>query len=415
MNKSEARIQFLEKELANTKKELNELKSALKLIQESNNREQIDSIFAKLIESSPTFTLEKSFEQSINFSISFPFDLEFRIFEFLTEADVCKISQVCKRFSALAKDQKLWKTLYFKQWPLSEIIEPEPMNIWKQKFQSRFVINRNWKEGRANVMTLGGHNGTVTCLRFNEQKLISGSDDGSLILWKLVSDSNNETRIIQQHHRQIKKLERLNAFQGHGGPVWCVDFQENTVVSGSYDKTIKVWNLRSGSCSSTLRGHDDWVSTVQIKGNMVVSGSWDNSIKIWDIEANHGRGRCLNTLVGAHGNAVYAVSWDQHRIASANRNSIAQSKTFSFLEKNFILTLAVVWDIPSSIMELSLVGHEKEVYCIQMKEQIILTGSADKKIKLWDRRTGECMRQYIGHANSVMGLQFDDEKVSKVF
>ena len=59
---------------------------------------------------------------------------------------------------------------------------------------------------------------------------------------------------------------------GHGGPVWCVDFYKDLLVSGSYDKTIKVWNMRSGQNLCTLRGHTSWVSCVKVRNPLAYCG-----------------------------------------------------------------------------------------------------------------------------------------------
>jgi len=306
-----------------------------------------------------------------------------------------RLACVCKEWSKLTLAPKLWRTLYFATFRPRIIMDDEKVS-WKEEFQTRFLTDRNWNHGRSNVMTLSGHNGSVTCLQYDDQKLISGSDDGSLFLWKLGGESKKDEdpyRLVQQHHRQVRKIQRLNAFQGHGGPVWCLAFQDNTLVSGSYDKTVKVWSIRTGACRSTLRGHDDWVSGIQISGNRVVSGSWDASMKVWDIAANNGRGRCLATLAGVHGNAIYGLQWDDigNKIVTGTRNSLAQ-----------------VWDVDTQTLEMSLLGHENRVYCVQMDEDVVLTGSADRSIRKWDRRTGAQTSSIVGHGSSVMTLQFDD-------
>src|SRR5947208_417936 len=59
-----------------------------------------------------------------------------------------------------------------------------------------------------------------------------------------------------------------------------------TLVSGNYDKTINVWNFRTGKLNYTIRGHTDAVESVAISpdGKILASGSWDNKIKLWDLK-----------------------------------------------------------------------------------------------------------------------------------
>ena len=55
------------------------------------------------------------------------------------------------------------------------------------------------------------------------------------------------------------------------------------LVSGSFDQTLKIWNLESGVLKTTLRGHSHTVSSLAIlSGNRIASGSGDNSVKIWN-------------------------------------------------------------------------------------------------------------------------------------
>ena len=54
-----------------------------------------------------------------------------------------------------------------------------------------------------------------------------------------------------------------------------------TVSSGSRDKTIKIWNIITGNCLKTLEGHSDWVIfIVKINENTITSGSDDKTIKL---------------------------------------------------------------------------------------------------------------------------------------
>lgn len=70
------------------------------------------------------------------------------------------------------------------------------------------------------------------------------------------------------------------------------------IASGSWDKTIKLWNAVTGDLQMTLIGHLDWVNTVAFSpsGKHIISGSEDNTVRVWNIgKAN-----------SSHVNSLYA-------------------------------------------------------------------------------------------------------------
>ena len=95
--------------------------------------------------------------------------------------------------------------------------------------------------------------------------------------------------------------------EGHGSSVRSVAFSADGrhVVSGSADKTIKIWDCETGTCTQTLEGHGDWVRSVAFSadGRHVVSGSDDQTIKIWDCET----GTCTRTLDVGRVTTILAV------------------------------------------------------------------------------------------------------------
>ena len=78
------------------------------------------------------------------------------------------------------------------------------------------------------------------------------------------------------------------------------------MASGSYDHTVKIWNVKTGYNLMTLTGHTGGVDSVNFSpdGLKLASGSDDHTVKIWDVET----GNNLMTLTG-HNNYVYYVNF----------------------------------------------------------------------------------------------------------
>ncbi|MFH1740846.1 MAG: TIR domain-containing protein [bacterium] len=90
----------------------------------------------------------------------------------------------------------------------------------------------------------------------------------------------------------------LRILAGHTGSVGAcaVTPDGRRVVSGSDDKTLKVWDLETGREVATLAGHTDWVGACAVTpdGRRVVSGSYDRTLKVWDLVT----GECIVTVYG---------------------------------------------------------------------------------------------------------------------
>jgi guanine nucleotide-binding protein subunit beta-2-like 1 protein len=122
--------------------------------------------------------------------------------------------------------------------------------------------------------SLRGHNHFVSdvTLSSDGQFALSGSWDGTLRLWDLATG------------------ETTRQFKGHAKDVLSVAFSADNrqIVSGSRDKTIKLWNTL-GVCKYTImeEGHTEWVSCVRFSPNtsnpIIVSAGWDRIVKVWNL------------------------------------------------------------------------------------------------------------------------------------
>ena len=124
-----------------------------------------------------------------------------------------------------------------------------------------------------------GHTLAVTAVEMiSDGRVVSGSKDKTLRVW----DKNKK--------KCLKKLT------GHTGGVLAIAvLDDESVVSASWDNTLRVWNVNSGECLAVLKGHTHLVSVVTVlDDNHVVSGSWDNTLRVWDVDS----AECLMVLEG---------------------------------------------------------------------------------------------------------------------
>lgn len=78
------------------------------------------------------------------------------------------------------------------------------------------------------------------------------------------------------------------------------------LASGSRDKKIKIWEVKSGRCVITLVGHDNWITDLSFHpvGRFLISVSDDKSLRCWDLTS----GRCTKKLLNIHNHFVTSVA-----------------------------------------------------------------------------------------------------------
>jgi WD40 repeat protein/predicted phosphodiesterase len=182
-------------------------------------------------------------------------------------------------------------------------------------------------------------------------------------------------------------LELRHKLCGHEGVItriaWSPDGQ--TLASGSYDNTVRLWSTDTGELLQTIEGHSAWVWSIawSSDGCRLASSSEDWTILLWDTKT----WRLLREL-RSHSGPVYSVAWspDRHLLASGSYDHTIQ-----------------LWNAETGERLHTFEGHFEGVNSISWSPDglLLASGSYDKTIRIWNAETRECLRTLEGHLAGV--------------
>ena len=172
----------------------------------------------------------------------------------------------------------------------------------------------------------------------------------------------------------VKTGEETATLRGHTAGVLSMAFSPDgtMLASGSEGGTVKLWNVKTDEETATLRGHESWTGysvAFSPDGTTLASGSWDNAVKLWNVKT----GEETATLDGVRS---VAFSPDGTMLASGAWGD----------------RTVKLWNVETQKEIATLSGHEDgRVYSVAFSPDgtTLASGSADKTVKLWNVETGE--------------------------
>ncbi|KAK9703317.1 SCF ubiquitin ligase complex subunit cdc4 [Basidiobolus ranarum] len=283
-------------------------------------------------------------------------------------------------------------------------------DTWQHSFKDIYrrhhLLHQNWLHGRASTFSFPGHGShVVTCLQFDSDKIVSGSDDQCINIYDTKS-GQLRTRLI-----------------GHDGGVWALQYVQNTLVSGSTDRTVRVWDVEKGLCTHVFHGHTSTVRCLQIvvpinvnpdpNGEpimeppypVIVTGSRDSTLRVWRLptpEFNPDQGSSVNyPIITSSANNPYllhTLTGHTHSVrALAGHGNLVVSGSYDCTVR--------VWNLMTGENIWRLVGHTQKVYSVVLDRERnrCMSGSMDFKVRVWNIENGSCLYVLEGHS-SLVGL-----------
>jgi WD40 repeat protein len=185
-------------------------------------------------------------------------------------------------------------------------------------------------------------------------------------------------------------------FTGHKHWVDAAVFSPDgkLIVSGSADKTVRVWNAITREEVACMKGHTKTVRSVAFSpdGTQVLSGSYDHTARVWDVAT----GRQIGIFEG-HVNDVMAVAFLSSKLA------VSGSKDHT----------ARVWEVATA-KELHLLGGSNNIGAVwfaaaSSEGKRVLTNGPETSLVLWDAEAGEAIRVFEGHTLTVWTAAFSHD------
>jgi WD40 repeat protein/tRNA A-37 threonylcarbamoyl transferase component Bud32 len=229
------------------------------------------------------------------------------------------------------------------------------------------------RQAHQEFKTLHGHRDELTSVALSSDGhlIITGSSDRTAKVWDIESG---------------KELFTLTGFFGQ---VISVAFSPDIrrIATAGIDPTAKIWDVTTRKLLLTLAGHSDQVNSIVFSPDSrrvaTGSGAYDDTARIWDALTGHE----LLVLRG-HGGGVGSVvfSPDGQRVATGSWDKTAR-----------------VWDATTGKELLTLSGHRAEVNSVRFAPDggRILTASNDRTAKLWDAASGKELLALEGHRDAV--------------
>ncbi|KAL4808263.1 WD40-repeat-containing domain protein [Aspergillus unguis] len=287
--------------------------------------------------------------------------------------------------------------------------------VWALEYHGNTLVSgstdrsvRVWDIERARCTQIfHGHTSTVRCLQIvlpvevgkkadgtpemmpKEPLIITGSRDSNLRVWKLPKPGDPGYYQSGPHVDDTDCPYFVRVLTGHTHSVRAIAAHGDTLVSGSYDCTVRVWKVSTGETVHRLSGHSLKVYSVVLdhKRNRCISGSMDNMVKVWSLET----GSCLYNLEG-HTSLVGLLDLKCDRLVSAAADSTLR-----------------IWDPETGQCKSMLSAHTGAITCFQHDGQKVISGS-DRTLKMWDVRTGECVRDLLTNLGGVWQIKFNDRR-----
>lgn len=322
----------------------------------------------------------------IDFISQLPPELSVQVFAYLDASQLATASRVSPLWYSMAHDSAVWRESFLREktstYATSLPVQPgtgfgvpalRPGNDWQKIYRARHELEKRWKIGtQARAVYLNGHTDSIYCLQFDENKIITGSRDKTVRIWDM---HTLQCRLVIGPPEAVSKTSML--FDADGKPVHYASAPDNERTHPSVPVTV-----------SFPVHHKQSILCLQYDDSILVTGSSDSTCIVYNVRSGYRPVRRLQF----HTAAVLDLAFD-------NKHIVTCSKDHSIC----------VWDRETGDMLKQLRGHTGPVNAVQLRGNTIVSCSGDFRVKMWNIDSGKTIREFSGHTKGLACSQFSED------
>ena len=314
-----------------------------------------------------------------------PPEITSAILSYLDAASLANAERVSHRWYETAQKRHAWRRAFENEvWSTTQhtptshnqlrgvgLGKSIPDQDWKAMLKARRELQSRWKRGQAAAIYLEGHTDSVYCVQFDEDKIVTGSRDQTIRVWD--AKTYRCLKVLGVPNRS--SVSHRHSLQGDilGRP-------GRPTVVGIFDASKVPVNI----ISAEFR-HTGSILCLQFDEDIMVTGSSDKTCVIWDLKADYKPVRRLRS----HSAGVLDICFDEKHIVSCSKD-----------------TSICLWDRDTGGRIRQMHGHHGPVNAVQLRGDLIVSASGDGVAKLWNLTSGLCIREFASRDRGMACVDF---------
>ena len=310
------------------------------------------------------------------------------------DADSLKNAELVSRvWHAQAVSRHVWRDVFRREYsrPTSSdgyrkaksmgLGKTMPNRDWKKMFAVRRALEQRWKDGKAAAIYLHGHKDSVYCVQFDENKIITGSRDRTIRIWDA--------------HFPWPCLKVIGAPQDPAAPspVGPLVINQDPESPGSSPfisicpPARPATDLMANDSEDNIY-HNASILCLQYDDQIMVTGSSDASCIVWDVRNDY---KPICRLRG-HTAGVLDVCFNDKYIISCSKD-----------------TNICVWDRQTFELLKTLTDHGGPVNAVQLRGHLVVSASGDGAAKLWNLKSFSCIKEFKSRDRGLACIEFSED------